>query len=213
MTVTTLKKRALLYARAVHAEHPAAQLQALRLAAEQRGWTTIAEYLDAGRGPRRQWDQLLAHVRRGAVEVVAVAKLTAFASSIRQVVLVAHDLALRGIDLIALDDSLDTSGPHGPATNKTVAALVQLDADLRREATRRGLQDAKRRNPALRIGRPPVQIDLDEAHRLIREGCSLRHAARLLKCGASTLSRALRGSLERMPYGAVVEETFLKVGT
>jgi DNA invertase Pin-like site-specific DNA recombinase len=213
MTITTLKKRALLYARPVHREHPASQLAALRLAAEQRGWQVEAEYLDAGRGPRRQWDQLLAHVRRGGVELVAVTNLTTFASSIRQVVLVAHDLALRGVDLIALDDTLDTGGPNGPATTKTVAALAQLDADLRREATRRGVAEARRRNPSLQIGRPRVRIDIKGARRLMGEGLSLRQTAARLRCGASTLSRALRESAERMPYGPVVEDGFLGVGT
>ncbi len=90
-----------------------------------------------------------------------------------------------------MQDSIDTSTPTGRFTFAVIAAVAELEREIIRERTKCGLEAARRRGA--KIGRPRVRVDLDEARRLIDSGVSVRRTAQKLKCGASTLTRALRG--------------------
>lgn len=188
------RPRVALYARtSTTDQHPEMQINALRKHAEERGWQIVAEYVDhgvSGRKDRRpQLDELMKHVSRGGLDVVAVWKFDRFARSVRHLVLTLDDLHARGIDFVSMQDGVDTSTPTGRFQFHILSAVAQLEADIVRSRTIAGLAEARRRGA--KIGRPRAVIDLTEARRLLAAGSSLRGAARTLKVGASTLARAL----------------------
>jgi len=171
------------------------QLEGLRALAEQRGWEIVGEYVDTGysgsKDRRPQLDALMQRVHRGGINIVAVWRFDRFARSVRHLVMALDEFRSRGIDFVSLNDNIDTSTSTGRFTYAVIAAVSELEREVIRERTRAGLDSARRRGA--RIGRPPVRIDLNEAHRLIAAGASVRRAALSLKCGASTLARALKG--------------------
>ena len=193
--VSTRRTRVAVYARtSTTDQHPEMQINALRKHAEERGWQIVAEYVDhgvSGRKDRRpQLDELVRHVGRGGIDIVAVWKFDRFARSVRHLVLTLDDLHARGIDFVSMQDGVDTSTPTGRFQFHILSAVAQLEADIIRSRTIAGLAEARRRGA--KIGRPRAVIDLAEARRLLAGGASLRGAARTLKVGASTLSRALQ---------------------
>jgi DNA invertase Pin-like site-specific DNA recombinase len=174
------------------------QLQALRQLAEQRGWTVVGEYVDAGysgaRDRRPQLDALMGVAHRGGIDIVAVWRFDRFARSVRHLVMALDDFRSRGIDFVSANDGIDTSTATGRFTFSIIAAVAELEREIIRERTRAGLEAARRRGA--KIGRPRVEVDLARARTLLDGGASVRGAARTLGIGAATLSRALVAAQE-----------------
>jgi DNA invertase Pin-like site-specific DNA recombinase len=186
--------RVALYARcSTLDQHPEAQIEQLRLLAQQRGWDIVGEYVDHGQSGRRdrrpELDRLMGDVLRGRVHAVAVVRFDRWARSVRHLVQTLDDFRCRNVDFISLSDGIDTSTPAGRFCFHVVAAVAQLEADLCRDRTIQGLIAARRRGA--RVGRPPVYVDVVRARRLQRAGMSIRKIAAELGVGASTLHRAL----------------------
>jgi DNA invertase Pin-like site-specific DNA recombinase len=173
-------------------QHPEAQLHALRKYAARRG-TDALEFVDhavSGRRARRPaLDALLAAVRRREVDAVACTKLDRIARSVRHLCGLAAELEALGVDLVVLDQAIDTSTPTGRLLFHVLAAIAEFEADLIRERTRDGLDAARRRGK--RLGRPPVLSDRDRARvaRLHGAGRSIRQIAKILGVGRSTVAR------------------------
>lgn len=196
-------RRVALYARNSVARdaHPAAQLDALRQLAAQRGWMIVGEYVDVGvsgsKDRRPELDKLMAHVHKGGVDVVGVFRFDRFARSVRHLVIALDDFRSRGVDFISVNDSIDTSTATGRFTFSIIAAVAELERELIRERTRCGLAAARKRGAVL--GRPRVHVDLERARQLLAEGSSVRAAARTMQIGAATLSRALSAAQFEVP--------------
>lgn len=186
--------RAALYARVSTAEQtPDNQLVALRGFADARGWT-VTEFVDHGisgaKDRRPGLDALLAAVRARWVDVVACIKLDRLARSTRHLVTLAGDLEALGVDLVVLDQSVDTTTPSGRLLFHVLAAIAEFERDLIRDRVVAGLRRAKAQGRHL--GRPRrYQIDGAEARALMAEGLSLRAVARRLNAHPMAVRRAL----------------------
>ena len=199
-TVGTARRprRVAIYARTstVREQSPAMQLTALRRLAEERGWEIVGEYVDHGfsgsTDKRPQLEALMKHVHRGGLQAVCVFRFDRWARSTRHLLSSLEEFRVRGIDFISLNDSIDTSTPNGRFTFAIIAAVAELEREIIRERVRGGLDAARQRGQQL--GRPRAVIDLEAARNLIASGVSMRKAALTLKVGATTLTRALRGS-------------------
>ena len=186
--------RVALYARCSTADQSVdLQLDGLRDYARMRGFTLVEEYVDEGisgaRSRRPALDQLLAAAHRRRFDGVLIWKLDRLARSVRHLVNVAADLESLGIDLIVLDQGIDTSTSAGRFLFHTLGAVGELERDLIRERTVAGLAAAKRRGK--RLGRPRVHVPRAKAHALLAEGRSVSEVARSLGIARSTLQRAL----------------------
>jgi len=73
-----------------------------------------------------------------------------------------------------------------------MGALGEFERSLIQERIRSGLRRAA--SQGKRIGRPTVSVDPSEAHRLRKEGRSLREIATILSVGKGTVERLLRPS-------------------
>ena len=205
------RPRVALYARTstVRDQNPAMQLTGLRRLAEERGWEITGEYVDHGfsgsTDRRPQLDALMKHVHRGGLQAVLVWRFDRFARSTRHLLTALEEFRVRGVDFVSLNDAIDTSTPTGRFIFSIIAAVAEFEKEIVRERVLGGLDAARQRGQQL--GRPRASIDLDEARRLLATGVSLRKAATKLGVGATTLTRALRGSPPGAVRGGTAPET------
>ena len=170
------------------------QLDGLRDYARARGFTVVDEYIDeaqsGAKARRPALDRLLADAHRRRFDAVAVWRLDRLARSVRHLVNVAGDLESLGVDLIALDQGIDTSTSAGRFLFHTLAAVGELERDLIRERTVAGVAAARRRGK--RLGRPRVHVPLGRAQALLAEGMSISATAQALGVSKATLQRRLK---------------------
>lgn len=175
-------------------QNPEPQLHALREYAVRRGCEAL-EFVDHGvsgsRDSRPALDRLLTAARRREVDAVVITKLDRLARSVRHLTQLTAELEALGVDLVVLDQGIDTSTPTGRLLFNVLGSIAEFERDLIRERVRGGLQAARRRGTA--IGRPRVLGDEDCARilRLRGAGQSLRAISRVMGCSKSTVERAL----------------------
>lgn len=173
------------------------QLERLHEYAQRREAQAV-EYLDHGvsgaRVARPALGRLLEAARRREVDAVVVTRLDRLARSVRQLCDLAAELEAVGVDLVVLDQSIDTSTPSGRFLFHTLGAVAELERELIRERVVAGVAAARRRGS--RLGRPRA-LDAQgvaRARRMRRAGQSLAHVARVLGVGRETVRKALATS-------------------
>ncbi len=154
-------RRAALYARVSTVEQtPENQLVALRGFASARGWS-LTEFVDHGvsgaKEKRPQLDALLADVRRRKFDLIVVTKLDRLARSTRHLVTLAGELEALGVDLVVLDQAIDTTTPSGRLLFHVLAAIAEFERDLIRDRVMAGLRRGGQRPAARRLGVPVVE--------------------------------------------------------
>jgi DNA invertase Pin-like site-specific DNA recombinase len=171
------------------------QLFALRQYAEARGLEVACEYVDHGvsgaKDRRPALNRLLADARRRGFDILACVKLDRLARSVRHLTGMAAELEALGVDLVVLDQSIDTSTPSGRFLFHTLSAVAELERDLIRERVLAGIAAAKRRGA--RLGRPSA-LSHEATERLARmraAGRSIREIATTLGVGRSTVAREI----------------------
>jgi DNA invertase Pin-like site-specific DNA recombinase len=129
------------YARvSTHSQKDDSQLDALRAARCDRIWTDKA----SGKRVRRaQWDNLLASLREG--DQLVITRLSRMARSVKHLTEIAALLAERCIDLVVLEQGINTTTPPGRFLFHVIGAIDEMSADLISEATRHGLEAARAR--------------------------------------------------------------------
>ncbi len=173
------------------------QLLALRAFASARGWTAT-EFTDHGvsgaKEKRPQLDALLAAARARKVDVVACVKLDRLARSTHHLVTLAKELEVLGVDLVVLDQAIDTTTPAGRLLFHVLAAISEFERDLIRDRVLAGLRRARERGTrsGRPVGRPRTQrFDVAEAQRLYAESGSIRAVARQLGVNPGAVWRAV----------------------
>ena len=173
---------------------PENQLAALRAFAAARGWGVI-EFIDHGisgaKERRPALDALLVDARKRKIDVVACVKLDRLARSVRHLVTLAKELEALGVDLVVLDQAIDTTTPSGRLLFHVLAAISEFERDLIRDRVIAGIRRAKAQGR--RLGRPRrYQVDVARARALLADGLSLRAVARALSVHPTAISRVLR---------------------
>lgn len=156
--------RAALYARVSKQEgqEPENQLLRLREYAANRQWDVVGEWVDMAsatdlRG-RVQWRDLLARVRRGGIDVVAVLRLDRAFRSSKDTYDTLARLEAYGMAFVATDQpELDTTTPMGRMVLAILAAVAEFERNLIQQRTLDGLARAK--SEGRRLGRPPGSQD------------------------------------------------------
>ena len=177
------------------------QIDGLREYARHRQFEIMGEYLDEGisgaRSSRPALDRLLTDARRGRLDAVAVWRLDRLARSVRHLVNLANDFEALGVDLIALDQGIDTRTSAGRFLFHTLAAVGELERDLIRERTRAGVAAARRRGK--RLGRPRAYVKVARARALLIQGLTKSAVARELGVPRTTLVRHLTEKVLEAP--------------
>jgi DNA invertase Pin-like site-specific DNA recombinase len=148
------------------------------------------EKVSGAKRDRPELARMLDQIRNG--DVVVVTRLDRLARSTKDLLDIAENLNEAEAGLRSLAEPwADTTSPAGRMVLTVFAGIAEFERELIRQRTSSGRVAAKARG--VRFGRPP-KLTADQialAHRLVREGTSVREAAGLLKCHHATLYRAL----------------------
>ena len=197
-------KRAAVYARVSTTEQtPENQLQVLRAFTSARGWT-VTEFVDHGisgvKDRQPALDAMLADVRRRKVDVVVCTKLDRLARSVKHLVALGEELRALGVELVVLDQAVDTTTSGGRALFGMLAVFAEFERDLIIDRVRAGL--ARARVQGKKLGRPRIHhVDVAQALALRAQGHSWRATARVLGVHAMAVRRAIEG-LSKTPTAA-----------
>ncbi|MFJ3869745.1 recombinase family protein [Streptomyces sp. NPDC090082] len=149
--------RAALYARQSRARpdsseaSPEAQLAAGEALARSRGWEVVHAFKDVGRsgwdphGIRPGFEDLMAAVRAGEVDVVVVTELSRLTrQGAHDALEIDKELKEYGVRFVSvLEPFLDTSNPIGTAIFALIASLAKQDSDIKAERLRGAKDEIK----------------------------------------------------------------------
>ena len=183
-----------LYARVSTTEQNVdAQLDALTAYALARGFEVVDTYIDHGisgaKAQRPALDRMMADAKRRRFDCLAVVKLDRLARSVRHLTELGATLEALGVDLMVLDQGIDTSTPAGRLLFNVLASIAEFERDLIIERTRAGIDAARKRG---RVFGRPRGIPAEHAPRLrrmVESGKSLAHIAGVLGVHKSTVGR------------------------
>lgn len=197
-------RRAAIYARTstTKDQDPETQLRELRPFVARRGWSLKDEHLfvdfgvSGAKDSRPGLDRMLAAARRREYDVLCVWAIDRLGRSLRGLILTCEELGRLGVDLVSYTQSaIDTTSPTGRLTFAVMAAVSEWERDHIRSRIAAGI--ARARASGTRLGRPPVDLDLDYVRGVLGTGESIRSLARRLGVSDSTIRRALsRGAPE-----------------
>jgi len=125
-------------------------------------------------------------------DVLVVWKLDRLARSLKKLITTGEELEERGIGLVSLTESIDTTTPGGMLVFHVFGAIAQFERALIRERTAAGLAEARRRGR--KGGRPPAfkAGDVTAARALMKEGkLPVRDVAKRMGVSVATLYRHL----------------------
>jgi DNA invertase Pin-like site-specific DNA recombinase len=164
----------------------AAQVMRLEAAGCQR---IFEETISSRVEHRPQLQACLEYLREG--DALVTVRLDRLARSTRELLEIAQGLESRGIDLVVLDQAIDTSTPAGKLMFAVLAAIAQFERDLIRERTLDGLARAKAQG---KVGgrRPTIAGQKAQlVKRLAAEGQSIRQIAASIDASPSAVHRLL----------------------
>ena len=175
----------------------AAQLHALKRAAEARGWVGVREFIDLGhsgaKASRPALDALKKAARAGEVSEVMVVGLDRLGRSLRDLLVLLDDLAAAGCAVVSLREGVDLSTPAGRLQVQILGALAEFERELIRERVKAGIDRARASGTrsGKPIGRPRRQFDIERARAMRAEGRSWRSIAQALKVPRRAVERLL----------------------
>ena len=106
---------------------------------------------------RPKLKQCRKYVRKG--DSLVITKLDRLARSTYHLTQIADELKQKEVDLIVLDQNIDTSTPTGKLLFNMLASIAEFETEIRRERQIEGIAKAKEKG--VQFGRKPKLLDLD----------------------------------------------------
>ena len=176
-----------------HGQDPEVQLQPLRRLAQDRGWAVVGEFVDVGqsgaKASRPELDKMMAVIRTGKLQAVAVARFDRLARSTRHLLSFLDECRQHNVDFVSASESIDTSTSVGKMVFTFLGAVAEFERALIVERVKAGI--AKAQSEGTHCGRPRRELDLRGAAALLDGGRGLREVASMLGLPRSTLRRRL----------------------
>jgi DNA invertase Pin-like site-specific DNA recombinase len=191
-------KRIAVYGRvSTDVQSHASQLREVR-AYVRRRWpkAEVTEYLDKASGARfsrSALDILMAEVRQGRVDVLAVYKLDRLGRSLQHLAQLIGEFEAHGTALVATSQGIDTSesNPAGRLQMHVLAAVAEFERSVIRERINAGLAAARERGTIL--GRPrTLHRHKSAVAKLSRSGLSGRRIAAKLNIPPGSVFAVLK---------------------
>jgi len=118
---------------------------------EKEGCKVIyQEKVSGAKTDRQELRKMIDQLREG--DIVVIWKLDRLGRSLRDLINIMTEIQDKKAGLKSLNDSIDTTTPHGKLTFHLFAALAEFEKDIIRERTKAGLEAARARGR--RGGRP-----------------------------------------------------------
>ena len=124
---------------------------------------------------------------------VGVVKLARVARSVRHLTERGTELEALGVDLIILDQGIDTSTPAGRLLFNMLGAIAEFEADLIRERTKAGIAAARRRGKRIGGQAKCDRRTQERIRRLRAAGRSFRQIAKMVGVAHGTVERVVKG--------------------
>lgn len=163
------------------------QLDALEKAGCEK---VYQEKMSGMKDDRPQLHDLLKYAREG--DVLVVYKLDRLGRSTKRLIELSDELQERGVELVSIRDSIDTTTAVGKAMFRMLAVLSEMERDLISERTRAGLESAKARGRS--GGRPKKdRKDIEKALKLYdTEQYTVKEIEEMTNVSKATMYRELR---------------------
>ncbi len=193
--------RACLYLRtSTTQQHTDAQRPAVEQLAHARGYQVVGTYEEqvSAVKHRPQWDQLKQAAHRGEFEVLVIAAIDRLGRSMVGNLTEILTFDRMGIEVVSAREPWLQMG--GPVRELLIGIFSWLGQEERRQLavrSRAGVERARKAGKV--IGRPKVQLDVDEALVLKEQGLSIREVARKLGVSRSVVHRTLKAADEGVP--------------
>ena len=169
------------------------QLIELRAVAERCGYTIVQEFVDSGisgakgRADRPALDSMMKSANQRKFDLILVWSIDRLGRSLQNLVEVLNDVQSMRVDLMFLQQGMDTSTSSGRMMFSIFGALAEFERNLIRERVIAGQQRAI--SQGVKMGRPTKMNDgMKNAIKLLRErGIGIKQIARELKIGIGTV--------------------------
>jgi DNA invertase Pin-like site-specific DNA recombinase len=123
---------------------------------------------------------LLCDLRKRKLDIVVVWALDRLARSLRQLLEIAEQCQSLGVDLVSLQQNIDTTLPAGRLTFQILGAVAEFEREMLRERVKAGMAQARRTGK--RMGRPALRCfnlsDVERLRALRSQGTSIRRLAK-----------------------------------
>ena len=116
------------------------QIDALKNAGCHKIFSEVAK---GARADRPEWLKLLDEIQAG--DTLIVWKLDRMGRSLHHLIKIVNDSIAKGVDIISLQDPLNTTTAQGRLIFNMFASLAEFEKDLIRERTMAGLKSARAR--------------------------------------------------------------------
>jgi DNA invertase Pin-like site-specific DNA recombinase len=166
------------------------ELDSQKLRLKQAGAIRIFEDVISGRTFERSGlSAMIDYARSG--DIVCVVRLDRLGRSLKELLETVDTLKKAGIDLMSLEEKIDTSSAAGELVFHVFASIAHFERRLIAERTKDGLASVRAKGQ--RLGRPLLNPEkLQAAFTLIENGISPTKAAQQLGIGRSTLYKELQ---------------------
>jgi DNA invertase Pin-like site-specific DNA recombinase len=101
------------------------------------------EKVTGTKSDRPKLQELLNYAEKG--DQIVVYKFDRLSRSTKHLIELSEELAEKGIELISIQDNIDTTTPTGKAMFKMLAVLSEMERDIISERTKAGLESARTR--------------------------------------------------------------------
>jgi DNA invertase Pin-like site-specific DNA recombinase len=173
------------------------QLIELRAVAERCGYTIVQEFVDSGisgakgRADRPALDAMMKASNQRKFDMILVWSIDRLGRSLQNLVELLNDLQSMRVDLMFLQQGMDTSTSSGRMMFSIFGALAEFERNLIRERVVAGQNRAKARG--VKMGRPSKMNDgLRSAIQLLREnGMGIKQIAKEVGVGIGTVYSAI----------------------
>lgn len=138
---------------------------------------------------REVLQQCLDHIREG--DTLVITKIDRLARSARDLHNIVHDLEIRGISLLVLDQNIDTRTSTGKAFLGMLATFAEFETNIRKERQLEGIAKAKAKG--VYKGRKPTAQELKpKMLELLEQGMSKPKIAKAVGCSVASVYNVLR---------------------
>ncbi len=170
------------------------QVEACRRFCEFKGFQIgriYSEKVSGASTKRLQYLELVKDLRNGLFAGVVVFRLDRLGRNARELALLIDELEGRGIKVLSLNESFDTSTAMGRAMRELVMVFAQLEREQIGEATKQRLAALKAAGK--RLGRRPASdFQIKKIRELAATGLSCRRIAGQVRLSVPTISAIVK---------------------